>query len=40
MGFIFGGIIIALGVVAVKYGLETIVIGLTVMAIACGLKKD
>lgn len=40
MGFIFGGVLLLLGIMAVKYGLETIVIGLTILAIAFGLKRD
>lgn len=40
MGFIFGLVLVLLGGVAIKYGIETVIIGLTVLAIACGLKKD
>ena len=40
MGFIFGGTLLVLGIFAVKYGLEAVIVGLTILAIACGLKKD
>jgi len=40
MGFIFGGTLLILGILAVKYGLETIVVALTILAIAFGLKRD
>lgn len=33
-------VLIALGVIGIKYGIEAIILGLTFLAIACGLKKD
>lgn len=33
-------VLIALGVIAIRYGVEAIIIGLTFLAIACGLKKS
>lgn len=33
-------VLIALGVIAIRYGVEAIIIGLTFLTIACGLKKS
>lgn len=32
-------VLITLGVIAIKYGVEAIIIGLTFLAIACGFSK-
>lgn len=35
-----GVVTILLGIMGVKYGLEAILVGLTFIGIACGLKKE
>lgn len=35
-----GIVTIILGIIGIKYGIEAILMGLTFLAIACGLKKD
>ena len=40
MAAIIGVLLLVLGVLGIKYGIEAIIVGLTFIAIACGLKRD
>lgn len=37
---VISAVLIILGIMGIKYGIEAILMGLTFLAIACGLKKD
>ena len=40
MAVIVGLLFIGLGAVAIKYGVSAIIVGLTFLAIACGIKRS
>ena len=40
MAAIIGILLLILGVFGIKYGIEAIIVGLTFLAIACGLRRD
>lgn len=37
---VIGVVLLILGIMGIKYGIEAILMGLTFVAIACGLKKN